>query len=122
MAGPFDPRTVLADPSAWYLGRYWDKQTQTALDKLLYSSNEPIIAAGRNRSGKDSGLGTYCGLQLVGKSLVYIDPRGETAAITAPYRRTLGPVFCLNPFDILVDDPQFKGKYRDLKSTRYNPF
>ena len=121
MPAPFDQRSALADPSAWSLGRYWDKPSQTALDKLLYAGNEPIIVIGRNRSGKDSGIGTYNALSLINKSMVYIDPRGETAAISAPYRRTLGPVFCLNPFDVVAGEPQFRGKYADLKSTRYNP-
>jgi type IV secretion system protein VirD4 len=117
MAYPYDQRSILADPGAWQLGRYWHKETQRPLDKLFYSRDEPVIVAGRNRSGKDSGIGTYNALQLSAKSLVYIDPRAETAAITLPYRRTLGPVFCLNPFGLLTDIPG----YEDLKSTNYNP-
>src|SRR5579862_273919 len=117
MAYPYEQRSILADPGAWQLGRYWQKSAQRTGDKLFYARNEPLFVIGRNRSGKDSGIGTYNALQLHGKSLVYIDPRAETAAITLPYRRTLGPVFCLNPFGLLTDIPG----YGDLKSTNYNP-
>ena len=70
---------------------------------------------GRNLSGKDAGIGNYNGLQLEGKSWFVLDPRGEGAAICAPYRRTLGPTWIINPDGLHTEI------YPDLKSDRRNP-
>jgi type IV secretion system protein VirD4 len=105
------------EPGAFYLGRYWDKDRQEVGEKLHYGGAQSIVVIGRNRSGKDARLGNYNGLQLDHKSLIYVDPRGEAAAISAPYRRRLGPVFMLNPFGVLADIPG----YEDLRSDGFNP-
>ena len=48
-------------------------------------------------------------------SIIVTDPKGELAAITSKYRRTLGPVIILNPFGVLTDIRP------DLASDGYNP-
>ena len=80
--------------------------------RLQLPGSESVIVVGRNRSGKDAGIGNYNGLRLQGQSMVFLDVRGEAAAICAPYRRTLGPTYIINPFGLLTDIPG----YEDLKS------
>jgi len=106
-----------AAADAFYLGRYRDEKTGRIGPKLQMPGSEPVVIIGRNRSGKDAGIGSYNGLQLAGnKSWFVLDPRGEAAAITAPYRRTLGPVYIINPFGVLTDI----AGYRDLRSDGFN--
>jgi hypothetical protein len=38
--------------------------------------SEPIVVIGRNRSGKDAGIGIYNGLRLEGKTWFVIGDRG----------------------------------------------
>src|SRR6202042_1235943 len=40
-------------------------------------------------------------LTLTDRSIVVIDPKGELAAVTAEFRRTVSDVVILNPFDVL---------------------
>jgi type IV secretion system protein VirD4 len=101
---------------AFYLGRYRDERSGKIGPKIQMPGTEPIVIIGRNRSGKDAGIGNYNGLQLEGKSWFVIDPRGEAAAICAPYRRKLGPVYIVNPFGVLTKIPG----YEDLASDRLN--
>src|SRR5208337_381163 len=49
-------------------------------------------------------------LSIEDRSIVVIDPKGELAAVTADYRRTVGEVVMLNPFNVL-----------GLGSTGFNP-
>ena len=119
MAFPFlrrrrrDPEVIGSDaPDAFYLGRYFDEETGRVGPKLQIPGSEAIIIVGRNRSGKDAGIGNYNGLRLKRQSIVFLDVRGEAAAICAPYRRTLGPTYIINPFGLLTDIPG----YEDLKS------
>src|SRR4051794_31955917 len=118
MAWPFSRKAVIgsAAPDAFYLGRYRDERTGKIGPKIQFPGTEPIIIIGRNRSGKDAGIGNYNGLQLENKSWFVLDPRGEAAAICAPYRRKLGPVYIVNPFGVLTD---ISG-YDDLKSDGLN--
>jgi type IV secretory pathway TraG/TraD family ATPase VirD4 len=118
MFWPFGREKVIGSPAAdaFYLGRYRNEQTGQIGPKIQFPGTEPIVVIGRNRSGKDAGLGNYNGLQLEGKSWFVIDPRGEAAAICAPYRRKLGPVYILNPFGVLTKIPG----YEDLQSDGWN--
>lgn len=104
-------------PDAFAFGRCRDEKTGRIGPKLKMPGAEPIVVIGRNRSGKDAGIGNVNGLQLEGKSWFVLDPRGEAAAICAPYRRKLGPVYILNPFGVLTDIPG----YGDLQSAGLNP-
>jgi type IV secretion system protein VirD4 len=119
MVWRFFPREEVigsASPDAFALGRYRDERTGNIGPKIQFPGTEPIIVLGRNRSGKDAGIGNYNGLQLEGKSWFVLDPRGEAAAICAPYRRKLGPVYIVNPFGVLTN---IRG-YGDLKSDGLN--
>jgi type IV secretion system protein VirD4 len=97
------------------LGRYRDEKTGRIGPKIQFPGAEPIVVIGRNRSGKDAGIGNYNGLQLEGKSWFVLDPRGEGAAICAKYRRTLGPTWIINPDGLHTET------YADLKSDKRNP-
>jgi type IV secretory pathway TraG/TraD family ATPase VirD4 len=102
-------------PDAFYLGRYWDARAQRVGPKIQFSGTEPIVIIGRNRSGKDAGIGNYNALRLADRSWFQLDPRGEGAAICAPYRRTLGPTYVINPDGLHTEI------YPDLKSAKRNP-
>jgi type IV secretion system protein VirD4 len=112
MAFPFFSRreTVIGSdaPDAFYLGRYRDEKTGRVGPKLQMPGNEPIIIIGRNRSGKDAGIGNYNGLRLEGKSVVFLDNRGEARAVCGPYRSTLGPTYNINPFGLLTNIPGYE--------------
>jgi type IV secretion system protein VirD4 len=103
-------------PDAVAVGRCRDEKTGRIGAKNKFAGAEPIVVIGRNRSGKDAGIGNYNGLQLEGKSWFVLDPRGEASAICGPYRRTLGPVYNFNPFGV----PTTPG-YADLQSDGFNP-
>ena len=75
------------------------------------------VVFGANGKGKGTRLLMPNLLQMSGSSIVVVDPKGELAAVTAEYRRTLGRVVIINPFGVLVDHPG----YEDLKSEGYNP-
>ena len=117
MAYPFfgrrDRDVIGSDaPDAFYVGRYFDPETGRVGPKLQMPGTEPIIIIGRNRSGKDSGIGIYNGLRLQNRSLVWVDPRGEGGAVCLPYRKKLGLTSCLNPMGVLLGTPG----YEDLQS------
>jgi hypothetical protein len=42
---------------AFYLGRYRDEKTGRIGPKIQFPGAEPIVVIGRNRSGKDAGIG-----------------------------------------------------------------
>jgi type IV secretion system protein VirD4 len=124
MAWPFARReTVIGSdaPDAFYLGRYRDEATGTIGPKMQMPGSEPIVVIGRNRSGKDAGIGNYNGLQLTGKSWFVVDPRGEASAICGPFRRTLGPKYNVNPMGVLTRRHQsYEPGYEDLESDGLN--
>src|ERR1700757_7887 len=99
-------------PDAFAVGRFREGEPGRIGPRLQIPGAESIIVVGRNRSGKDAGIGNYNGLRLQLQSTVFLDVRGEAAAICAPYRRTLGPTYIINPFGLLTDIPG----YEDLKS------
>ena len=69
-----------------------------------------LLVLGPNGSGKGTRLLIPALLQMSGRSVVVIDPKGELAAVTAAWRRTVGDVVVLNPFGLHV------GRYPDLAS------
>jgi type IV secretion system protein VirD4 len=92
----------MADPGASiYLGRYFDKAKGTAGTELTYNGDRHLLLFGPNGSGKGTRLLVNNLLRLRDRSIVVIDPKGELTAITSDYRRKLGPVYILNPFDVL---------------------
>jgi type IV secretion system protein VirD4 len=114
--------TVLGstEPDAILLGRFLDPdhvQPEVIGAKLRYGGPLHVLVFGPNGSGKTKRLLIPNLLELENRSIVVVDPKGELAAVTAPFRRTLGEVVILNPFGVLTDLPG----YEDLKSDGYNP-
>jgi type IV secretion system protein VirD4 len=84
---------------------------------MAYGGERNAIIFGPNGSGKGTRLLVPNLLQCRDRSIFVVDPKGELAAITAPFRRTLGPVIIINPFGVMTELPGFE----DLKSCGYNP-
>jgi type IV secretion system protein VirD4 len=84
-----------------YLGRYFDPAKPGEGRALDYDGERHLLLFGPNGSGKGTRLLVPNLLRLRDRSLIVIDPKGELTAITAEYRRTLGEVVILNPFDVL---------------------
>ena len=98
------------------LGRYMEERTGQST-KMRYGGGLSVLVFGPNGSGKGTRLLMPNLLQMSGSSIVVVDPKGELAAVTAPYRRTLGRVVILNPFGLMTNIPG----YADLKSEGFNP-
>ena len=92
------------------LGRHYDDTTQHAGEKLLYEGERHLLLFGPNGTGKGTRFLIPNLLSIKDRSIVVIDPKGELAAVTADYRRTIGDVVMLNPFNVL-----------GLGSTGFNP-
>src|SRR5271155_3035845 len=84
-----------------YLGRYFDLANKTPGTELTYDGERHLLLFGPNGTGKGTRLLVSNLLRLKDRSLVVIDPKGELTAITADYRRSLGEVVVLNPFNVL---------------------
>ncbi len=92
------------------LGRYYDAATQRVGDKIVYAGERHMLLFGPNGTGKSTRFLIPNLLTIKDRSIIVIDPKGELAAVTADYRRTVGEVVMLNPFDVL-----------GLGSTGFNP-
>ena len=113
------PTPVLGSRSldALALGRFIDREGGV-MERMRYGGDQHVIVFGPNGKGKGTRILMTNLLQMSGnKSVVVVDPKGELAAVTAPYRRTLGRVVIINPFGVLTD---WEG-YEDLKSCGFNP-
>lgn len=87
-------------------------------EKIRYGGDQHALLIGANGKGKATRILVPNLLQMTGnKSIVVVDPKGELAALTAPFRRTLGRVVIINPFGVLCDWPG----YEDLASCGFNP-
>lgn len=91
----------MSDQEGLVLGRHFDDATQNVGDRIIYSGERHAILWGSNGSGKGVRFLIPNLLTIKDRSIVVIDPKGELAAVTAAYRRTLGDVVMLNPFDLL---------------------
>jgi type IV secretion system protein VirD4 len=114
-------RSVLGSDAAdaITLGRYireTDKEIAIG-GKLRYGGPLHVLVFGPNSSGKSTRLMMPNLLELENRSIVVVDPKGELAAVTAPFRRTVGEVVIINPFGVLARRPG----YEDLKSDGFNP-
>jgi type IV secretion system protein VirD4 len=118
--GPNGLEAVYPDmsPETIHLGRHYDPINNHSR-KLTYNGERNLLVLGPNGCGKSAFLLTTNLVQMHGnRSLVVVDPKGELTALTAPYRRTVGKVIILNPYNLHVDKPG----YEDMKSNGYNPF
>ena len=104
-------------PDALALGRLVERSGNIA-NKIRYGGPLHVLVFGPNGKGKGTRLLMPNLLQMSGSSIVVIDPKGELAAVTAPFRRQLGRVVVINPFDVVRKE--FVG-YDDLKSVGFNP-
>jgi type IV secretion system protein VirD4 len=83
------------------LGRHYDDATQRAGSKIVYAGERHLLLFGPNGTGKGTRFLIPNLLSIKDRSIIVIDPKGELAAVTAAYRRTLGDVVMLNPFNVL---------------------
>ncbi len=60
-----------------------------------------MLLFGPNGTGKGTRFLIPNLLSIKDRSIIVIDPKGELAAVTADYRRTVGDVVMLNPFNVL---------------------
>src|SRR5271163_2111023 len=91
----------MSDGEGIVLGRYYDDTTHRVGEKIVYEGERHALLFGPNGTGKGTRFLINNLLSSVGKSIIVIDPKGELAAVTADYRRTVGNVVMLNPFNML---------------------
>ena len=104
-------------PEAIGFGRYVHPQDGIS-NKIRYNGERHTMIFGPNGSGKSMRMFVPNLLQMHGKrSLVVVDPKGELAALTAPFRRNVGRVVVLNPFGVFTD----REGYQDMRSEGFNP-
>lgn len=83
------------------LGRHYDEATQGAGGTIPYQGERHLLLFGPNGTGKGTRFLIPNLLSITGRSIIVVDPKGELAAVTADYRRTVGDVVMLNPFNVL---------------------
>src|ERR1700686_1588042 len=83
------------------LGRHYGDSTKSAGGKIAYAGERHLLLFGPNGTGKGTRFLIPNHLSINDRSIVVIDPKGELAAVTADYRRTISDVVMLNPFDVL---------------------
>jgi type IV secretion system protein VirD4 len=83
------------------LGRHFDDATQRVGERVVYQGERHLLLFGPNGTGKGTRFLVPNLLSIKDRSIVVVDPKGELAAVTAVYRRTVGEVVMLNPFNVL---------------------
>ncbi len=113
-----DHKLLNDGPAALPLGlAVIDGKTQNKR-KVAYDDERHQLIFGANGSGKSVRMAATAILSWEKeRSAVIVDPKGQLAAITAPWRRKVSDVFVINPFGTLTDLPG----YEDLKSCGFNP-
>ena len=104
-------------PEAIELGRLVHPRDGIS-NKIRYGGERHVLVLGANGSGKGTRILLPNLLDMRGaRSLVVVDPKGELAAVSAPFRRRVGRVVILNPFGVLTDRQGFE----DMESVGFNP-
>src|ERR1700722_17782246 len=88
------------------LGRHFDDATQRVGERIVYQGERHLLLFGPNGTGKGTRFLIPNLLSIKDRSIIVIDPKGELAAVTADYRRTIGDVVMLNPFGVLGLDSE----------------
>src|ERR1700682_4314549 len=83
------------------LGRYYEDGTARTGQRIVYEGERHLLLFGPNGTGKGTRFLIPNLLSIKDRSIVVVDPKGELAAVTADYSRTVGEVILLNPFDVL---------------------
>lgn len=83
------------------LGRYFDESTRRVGERIPYEGERHILMFGPNGSGKGTRFLVPNLLTITDRSILVIDPKGELASITSDFRRSVGDVVILNPFNVL---------------------
>src|ERR1700761_6054069 len=83
------------------LGRYYGDAAREVGDKIHYAGERHLLLFGPNGTGKGTRFLIPNLLTMTDRSIIVIDPKGELAAVTADYRRTVSDVVMLNPFNVL---------------------
>lgn len=91
----------MAEAQGIPFGRHYDDATRATGGPLDYMGERHVIVFGPNGSGKGTRFLVPALLTLEDRSILVIDPKGELCAITQAYRRTVGDVAILNPFNVL---------------------
>jgi type IV secretion system protein VirD4 len=88
---------------SFYLGRFYDKETDRAGGEVHYNGERHLLIFGPNGSGKGTRLLLPNLLRgFEDQSVIVIDPKGELAATTARQRMAMGQeVVIINPFNVL---------------------
>lgn len=97
-APPPEPERRI-DVRSMYLGRYAGGDTPG--DELRYDGESHAVLFGPTGSGKTTRWLIPNLLNVVGKSIVALDMKGELCATTAAYRANVSNVVILNPFNAL---------------------
>jgi type IV secretion system protein VirD4 len=89
------------DTDGLVLGRYYDEASGRVGDKIVYQGERHVLLFGPNGTGKGTRFLIPNLLSIRDRSIIILDPKAELASVTADYRRTLGDVVMLNPFNVL---------------------
>ncbi len=106
------------DPHGLPLGFLVQAGNRATRRALTYAKHLHTLIIGLSGCGKSTRILAVMLLRAGSKrSFFVVDPKGELAAITAPWRRKCGDVFIINPDGVLSTLPG----YEDLKSCGCNP-
>ncbi len=113
---PAEPIIGSASSSALTIGRLVHPQ-RGIVERMRYGGDQHALLFGPNGKGKGTRVLINNLLEMRDSSIVVVDPKAELAAVTAPYRLSLGPVVIINPYGVLTSLPG----YGDLRSWGFNP-
>lgn len=101
-AGVLKPLTAFDTPSSILLGVLRSPETGQALGQLHWDGKGHLVTVAPTQTGKSATMIVPNLLRYRG-SCVVLDPKGELYRDTAAWRRTLGPVYRIAPFEAGTD-------------------